>query len=1433
MRHVQNPGQFALAHSKLILFVVAVLAALGLEAYVTATQSMFPEMSFSRIDIVVDAGDLPPEQVRVAVTRPLEEAMQTLPSVLRVRGTSSQGSSELLVDFTSSTDPRVDLQYVEQAIAHVRSSIPDATNVQSIIVNANAEPVVSYALTSKVLSQTVLREFAQRRLLPVLYGTPGLSRLLLAGGPIAEYHVELDPAQLNTLGLSAHGVADAISQANAIEVVGTGVTHFQRYVFLIDASIHDAASLARIAIPVKNGTTVPLSSIAQIRLGVAPLTNQVAFDARHAVLLNAYALPGANEVKLAHAVAARLDPIAAGLSPTISLVKYWDQTLLVTDSQASLRDAILLGALLAVLVIFAFLRNVRMTLVAAAIIPLAMAIAVLFLARSGQSLNIMSVGGLAVAVGLIIDDAIVVIEAVAKRFAENPDGDPSSVISVSVAALWRPMLASTLTTVVVFVPLALLGGVTGFFFRALAFTLAVALLVSWTLATFVTPNLARVFLARSKRIHAVEASGGAHDAYEPVLRWALRHGKIVALGAAMILVVTVLIISRLPSDFLPSMNEGQFEIDYTMPPGLSLAATDAAATTMERVLLQDPSVVAEGRMTGIDSNGYSPTQRNSGVIRARLRPGTRFDKVSASLRDRLSAAVPAATLDIRQIIEDQINDLSGSPAPIEITLAGPSQAELVRLATRLADGIGKVPGIVDAFNGVVYDDPAIPLAPRGAQLAQLGIQRGDVASALSARAQGIIATKIPKDIFSVPVRVTVQGDHLVANNPNLQIFTRAGAPSLASAASLGLPALASQVNDENGQRLLRVTANINGTSLSSAIAGVKQQIAVLHLPPEYTATIGGAYQAQQQSFRQFLVVFAAAVTLVYAVMLATFGSLRLPVVILAAIPLALIGVALGLFLTGTPLNVSSFMGMLLLIGIVVKNGILLIDVAHKRRKVGDSVEAALVAAGRERLRPILMTTLAAIGGLLPLALGSGSGSEMQRPLAIAVIGGLSTATLFTLIVIPVLYSAVHHPSLLRFLRFGLSGGTAAIALVMLATHGVKAQALQPQSFAGFSLADAERAAITRSPDVAIAAAALNAARARLDQAQKTFGFGAGGGYTEAPQGNPGGPQIAARVTNVAMTFLLNDLFAHGPAVASALAAEREAQADVADAKRLESVKTIGLYFSALKAGAVLSARETNLRQAQIQLNAASTRVQAGESPQLDVVRAQVQVANARAQLALARAADANASDALERETGITALTPISSPGSGVQSGTEPSVPDAIAQAQRSRSDILAANEAVRAAEQAVTAARRTATPPVTLSAGYQKGADSGAPISGPTIGAQVAFPIPTTYGDAVAVQQAQLAQSMARVDNIRRIVAAQVGDAVRTIAASKQANLANLDALRAARQELRATETGYRAGALSSLDVTTARNVYEQAVIDALSSMYDLSAARATLEAQL
>jgi len=1000
-----NFGKFALGRAKMVIFLVLVLAVLGVHSYLIAPQSIFPTMSFSRIDIVADAGDLPPERVRIAVTLPLSAALQTLPSILRVRSTSSQGASELIAEFDPKTDPRADQQYVQGAISSVRGSIPAAKNITAEIVTPNAEPVVSYALTSRAISQAVMRQVAQRTIVPAFYGTPGLGKVLVIGGPTVEYHVDLDSSRLSAVGLAAGDVVTAVAEANNVTAVGATEQRYQRQVLIVDAALHDARSLAALQIPLKNNTTVPLGSLGTIRLGVAPPVNQAATRGEHAVIINAYALAGADAVVMAKSFKARFESVRARLPSDIRITNVWDQTTLIVDSQTSLRDAILIGALLAIIVIYFFLRSWRMTLVAAAVIPLAMSIAIFVLERAGLTLNLMSVGGLAVAVGLIIDDTIVVIENIARNLAEFPERDRSETVAISISQLAVPMLASTLTTVVVFVPLALLTGVTGYFFRALAFTLSASLLVSLSLALFVAPVIASALL---KNEHGSGEGGGSlARRYEPVLRYALGHRAYVFMGAALVLVVTVILLKALPSDFLPKMDEGKFEMAYKMPTGTTLAATDAAASAMERIIVADPAVAAEGRITGIDTNGYSPTQPNTGTVRVTLKSSGRssYEEIAKRLRDSLNSAVPAADLDFHQILEDQLNDLSGSPSPISISLIGPDQTKLIDFADKLTDSITKIKGITDPFDGVTNDDPTRSITPAQAHLAALGVGSTELADALSARTQGTVATQVSGDVNLIPVRVHV-GSALGSGDISSQsLATKGGLTSIGALAGIGAPVLASEVNEENSQRLVRVIANIENVPLSAVIDHVKRSIADLHLPPGYSARIGGQYEAQQSSFGEFMTVLGVAVILVFAVMLATFGSFRLPLVILMTIPLALIGVALGLFATGTPFNVSSFMGLLMLVGIVVKNGILLIDVANKRRMAGDDVTSALVVAGKTRLRPIVMTTLAAIGGLFPLALGIGSGSEMEKPLAIAVIGGLSTSTLFTLVVIPVLYAA--------------------------------------------------------------------------------------------------------------------------------------------------------------------------------------------------------------------------------------------------------------------------------------------------------------------------------------------------------------------------------------------------------------------------------------------
>jgi CzcA family heavy metal efflux pump len=995
-------------HQKTIAFLVAVLAALGVWAYITTPASIFPNMSFSRIDVVADAGNLPPDQVRVAVALPLERAFLGLPSVTRVTTNSSQGTAELIVEFDPKTDVRFDLQYVNQAISQARSTIPADTNVTAVIINPNSEPVISYMMGSDSLSQTVLRELAEQSFVPQFYGVPGLARILVAGGPQREFHVTLDPAALSTYGLTADDVAKAIADANTINALGISQQYYLRNVIVLDAKVTSAQAIGNVVVPTSSGhAQVPVNALGSVTLGVAPVTQQVSYAGHHAVVINFFGLPGADQVRMADAVKARIASISRHLPAGVTLSRYWDQTDLIVESQRSLRDAILLGAVLAVMVILLFLRNIRMTLVSAIIIPIAMAIAIFAMSRLGQTLNLMSVGGLAVAVGLIIDDAIVVVENIARNMHRHPKMPKVDVVVLSMKELAAPMAASTLTTVVVFVPLLLLTGVSGFFFRALALTLGSALVVSLGLALYVTP-LISTWLLREDEEHKEDTGLIARllARYEPLLRWTLTHRAVVYGSSIGVLILTVFVLSRLPSDFLPHLDEGQFEVAYTMPVGTTVQASDAAATTMERIAMADPAVVSVGRLTGIDTNGYSPTQVRSGTLRIRLTTGPRpsYDDVSSRLRDEFAAAVPAALLDFHQILEDMINDMSGAPAPIQITIGGPNQQTLVNVATDLTDKLSKVPGIADTFSGVNYDDPTLRVDPNGARLAALNMSASDLGSALGAASQGNIATSLPGPLNLVPVRVSLAG--ATSDLGTTLLPTPSGVVSLNSVAQLQTNRLSTDITEINGQRVMIVTANYSGATLSSVISGVQKVLRSFPLPPGYTVSIGGAYRAQQQSFREFLIVILIAVALVYFVMLATFRSFRLPLVILTAIPLALIGVALGLFVTGTPFNVSSFMGLLLLVGLIVKNGILLIDVANRRRQDGASVEDALVTAGRTRLRPIVMTTFAAIGGLLPLAFGIGAGSAMEQPLAIAVIGGLSTATAFTLVVIPVLYAGI-------------------------------------------------------------------------------------------------------------------------------------------------------------------------------------------------------------------------------------------------------------------------------------------------------------------------------------------------------------------------------------------------------------------------------------------
>jgi multidrug efflux pump subunit AcrB len=973
--------------ARFVFFALACSTALGCYAFLRAPQSIFPAIDLARVEVFAECGDLGPEQVRAAVARPLESALATLSGVRTIRSFADTGKLEIELDFDPRSDVREHLRAVRAAVAEASPGLP-LSRVTSLIEGPNLEPVVTFALRSASVSQARLRDEVERATLPAFTGAPGIERIAVFGGPRQAYLIRLDAGKLAAAGLDAQTVADAIRTASQPHAAGVLVRGKERFDVTAGHRPHDAASLAAVRVwgsPGRPG--IPLRALGDVRIGEEPTGRQASFDGARAVLLNLYAADGADAVALERAALARLPELRSRLPADAKIDVAWDQTRPILASQAALRNALLLGAALALAVIYFFLRDRTLLAIAALVAPATLALTSLAIAQAGLSLNVMTLGGLAVAVGLIVDETIVVVEAIARERTAQPDRPRRPAIADAVRRVARPLLAATAANVVVFLPLGLLSGVTGSFFRALSITLAIALAISVVLSLVVAPLLADALHVRSR----APSSFALERAYVRLLEAVLGRKALVYAGAGAVLTITVLLGSRLGTDFLPSVDEGQFEIKYSLPPGMSAEAADAVMVRVERAVLADRDVEHEARLSGVDTNGYLATPPDAGTIRILVRPyAAGFDAIAARLRKAALAEEPNLYVEIHQLLEDQINDLSGVPEPIVLTVRGRDQAVLEKLADRLAERIDDVDGVVDTFDGIVYQartldaEPLSPAAP-GAR---------DFPSALRARIGGLAAGDVAAPGGALPAVVRVgAGD-------DAERYAR-----------LSPPRLATELQEENGVSLVRVTAGLEHASLSSVVARIRHntKYVVDHLPPGYTVELGGAIVAQRSAFREFSLVSLVAIALVFGVLLLTFDSFVLPPVVLAALAVMPLGVVVALLVTGTTLNVASFMGLLLLIGIVVRNGILLVDGAKRRQDGGLGLRESLAAAGVERLRPIAMTTLATLGALAPLALGFGTGSELERPLAIAVIGGIASATAFSLILIPVLYASVAAP----------------------------------------------------------------------------------------------------------------------------------------------------------------------------------------------------------------------------------------------------------------------------------------------------------------------------------------------------------------------------------------------------------------------------------------
>lgn len=1014
---MSKPGLFGLLSTqrRFVLMAVALLSIGGVWAALQLPSAIYPELNFSRITVVVEGSSLGARQVLFSITRPIEEAVGVVPGVSRVRSRAIRGGSEVNVTFTRATDMAYALQQVQARVNQVRPELPDGLTIEVERLTPALFPVLSYNLVGG--DPATLYDIARYQLRPLFSRVPGVARVDVMGNDQREIEVLGDPARLALAGLSYEDLATAIRESITVDAVGRTSANYRQYLIVTAAEAHTVDDVANVI--VRPGLRV--RDVARVVPGTEDHVRIIAGDGRPAAHLNITRQPGGNTVAIADSIARIAVAARATLPSGVRLVPVYDQAALVRDAVTSVRDAMLIGAVLAVIVLLLFLRHARVTAISAASIPLTMVITVLVMSLIGQTFNLMTLGAMAIAIGLVIDDAVVVTENIVRHARFTPDRTVA--VRDAVQELIWPVTSSTLTTVVVFLPLGLLGGVEGQFFTALSITLTIAVLVSLVLSLTLIPLLSAQFLRESDSDQStgpgVLAAIGRRldtlsDKYEAALAAVLSRSRAMIVVALVLLGIGVVAHNFIETGFLPEMDEGAFVLDYWTPGGTALAETDRELRIIEGILARTPEITATSRRTGAEL-GLFATEQNRGDMVARLTPpGGRNRSIFAvmdDVRGQIETAVPRVRIEFVQILSDVINDLAGVSRPVEVKLFGPDLAALESYARELGARLKNVVGLEDLYDGVSEPTAELSMEVDRVEAARAGFTQRDVGTAVSGALLGVSAGEIRLEDRAIEVRV--RAPDVVRNAASGLSTLPVRSPQ--TGASVPLGALASftpietraELHRENQQQTITVGADIVGRDLGSVMTDVNAALAATPPPGGIRVEVAGQFASQQQAFRSLLLVLALAAVSVIAVMVVQFQSFIEPLVVVLAAPLSFAGAMLLLLITATPLNVSSFMGLILLVGLIVKNGIILLDFTrHRMRDGGLALEPAIREAARVRLRPILMTTLCTLFGLLPLALGLGAGSELQRPLALAVIGGLALSTPVTLFVVPTILVAI-------------------------------------------------------------------------------------------------------------------------------------------------------------------------------------------------------------------------------------------------------------------------------------------------------------------------------------------------------------------------------------------------------------------------------------------
>jgi len=986
-----------------VLIVVILLG--GLFAYSKMQTALFPEITFPKIKVIADAGQQPVDKMMITVTRQLENAIKQVPDLQTIRSITSRGSCELSAFLNWNADIDLAQQRIQSKINEITNALPAGVNITVERMNPSILAVMGYSLESRNRTPIEMKMLAMYTIKPYLSRVPGVSEVRVIGGKTKEYDVMLDQQKMNALSITPAIVSAAITQNNIMQSNGYLSDYRQMYLTITDASVNSLEQLRNIVIGNNNKRITLLRDIADVSINDAKEYIKINANGHEGLLLAIIKQPNANLIELSTQMEKQVADLQKILPKDVFIKPYYIQADFVNDAIKSVTDSLWIGLVLAIIVAVLFLRSFKASSVILVAIPVTLLLTIIALYATGQTLNIMTLGAIAAAIGLIIDDAIVVVEQIHRTHEEHPEESSLVLVQKAIKYLFPAMVSSSLSTIVIFLPFKLMSGVAGAYFKVLTDTMLLTLICSFFVTWLALPVIYLLFSKNKKRSPGVSHLTSHHIKKQRWVSFFIRHSYISFAIVATLIVAVILIYPNLQTGFLPEMDEGSIVLDYVSPPGTSLAETDRILQAVEKEIVKVPEVQAYSRRTGTQM-GFFITEPNTGdyLIQLKKNRSRSTEEVIADIRQRIESTQPALRVDFGQVIGDMLGDLMTSVQPIEVKIFGNDKNTLHQLSKQVASIVENVEGTADVFDGITITGPSINIAPEYVNLAQYGITTPDFQSQLQTALEGNVAGSVYDKNQQTDVRIMYPGDRTrsVDEMKQMQIFLPGGQlKSIASLADVQLNPGEAEIQREDLQNMGVVEARLDNRDLGSAIKEIQQQVSkTVSLPQGYSIEYGGAYAEQQQSFHELLIILITSSLLVFGVILFMFKDYRIALIILFIAMLGIAGSFMALYFTSTPLNVGSYTGLIMIVGIIGENAIFTFLQFRDSYKESNDADHAVIYAISTRLRPKLMTALGAIIALMPIALGIGTGAQLHQPLAIAVTGGFIIALPLLLIVLP-------------------------------------------------------------------------------------------------------------------------------------------------------------------------------------------------------------------------------------------------------------------------------------------------------------------------------------------------------------------------------------------------------------------------------------------------